>query len=159
MYDGSAEGPVFRSQEDAFELQALLCVTKIAHFVRKAKFDASPLTVYSLLTHPEYNASLSVGVASNVSTDAIVVRVNIPRVPMSIGVSVPKSTRSCPKKSIAWDKIDACGRQVERRDDAVKETIRENSSGAIKQVKTLHSFVEDRSEREAITQFFCGKGE
>lgn len=29
--------------------------------------------------HPEYNASLSAGVASKASSDAIVVRVNIPR--------------------------------------------------------------------------------
>lgn len=51
--------------------------------------------------HPEYNASLSAGEASRASIEAIVVRVNIPRALMSIGVSVPKSTRFCPKKSIA----------------------------------------------------------
>lgn len=44
--------------------------------------------------HPENNAFLSAGVAFKASSDAIVVRVNIPRVPMSIGVSVPNSTRS-----------------------------------------------------------------
>ncbi len=41
--------------------------------------------------------------APRASTEAIVVRVNIPRVPISIGVSVPNNTLSCPKKSIACE--------------------------------------------------------
>lgn len=57
----------------------------------------------SLGTHPQYKASLSAAVAFKASTEAIVVLVNIPLVPMSMGVSVPNSTRSCPKKSIALD--------------------------------------------------------
>lgn len=53
--------------------------------------------------HPEYKASLSANVAPRASIEATVVLVNIPLVPISIGVSVPNNTLSCPKKSIACE--------------------------------------------------------